>query len=471
MTLFSVVLACCIVSFALAHAGHEYQPSASSASSTFRVDERGGTFDDFAREFAAEHAAYWSVDDDDDDGAHECLHGASANVRRRVPMQVSTARHVGDDEHAPHERVRAARDARLYRGVRIFFDTQFVNGPGTCRQRGQKVTLDDAGQRNVTCLADDVLTPEKVKFLGLVLDQANKFLTNTIATVPVLDSLKLAGSQDGGEQAECVAFFGLSGGLQGEVSVQVPLSYRTAGVAGVDMIVFVTTKYLPGRARAFAQSCFQDNASGRPTAALINFSPSKLDNSVSSFPTAVHELLHAFGFNSDVFGSLRDAGWNPLPPNTGLMTDTLGNQLIITPNVVERAKAHYDCKSVRGVLLEQNDGGKHWEKAQLGDELMTATISIRFPSLSMMTLAMMADTNWYTTDYRRASPFSFGAHMGCDFVNKDCLEWAWDGYGQCYKEIDCAYDQQSYGKCRDVSSNCCIFFIFYFVICVLFLVE
>jgi hypothetical protein len=52
----------------------------------------------------------------------------------------------------------------------------------------------------------------------------------------------------------------------------------------------------------------------------------------------------------------------------------------------------------------------------MGDELMTAEINNQFPALSMMTLAFLEDTYWYQCDYRRASPFVYGAHMGCQFA-------------------------------------------------------
>ena len=41
-----------------------------------------------------------------------------------------------------------------------------------------------------------------------------------------------------------------------------------------------------------------------------------------------------------------------------------------------------------------------------------------------MTLAVLHDSGWYNVDFSRAdSSYSWGRHLGCDFVMKSCLEF------------------------------------------------
>ena len=65
----------------------------------------------------------------------------------------------------------------------------------------------------------------------------------------------------------------------------------------------------------------------------------------------------------------------------------------MTPNVVSKVRAHFDCDTADGLEIEEIDG-THWEKRLLGNELMTATISERDFALSAMTLALLADSGW-----------------------------------------------------------------------------
>lgn len=128
-------------------------------------------------------------------------------------------------------RARSTRDERIYRGVRIYFDTQFVNDENTCHRVGEKVR-DITKDANFTCTADDVLTADKVKFLGLVLDQANKFLTNTLASLPIEGNLILNGTMDGFEVDECSATIGESG----YISLKLPEEYKTTGIPGAGLL-------------------------------------------------------------------------------------------------------------------------------------------------------------------------------------------------------------------------------------------
>ena len=89
-----------------------------------------------------------------------------------------------------------------------------------------------------------------------------------------------------------------------------------------------------------------------------------------------------------------------------------------------------------GELEDQGDLGTsltHWEKRVFGDEAMTGNhqelerdgrLYSEQKMISRMTLAVLHDSGWYNVDFSRAdSSYSWGRHLGCDFVMKSCLEF------------------------------------------------
>ena len=168
------------------------------------------SFDLMAREFAERHAhqhqrlrsldsvpgfAGQFTSDDDDDGSHECIHSTLRAARRRkrealgqsinatLTQRVRTIADSLGGKPGSEERRRAARDLGMFTGIRIFFDTSAVNDERACRAISQE-TRDEIGNE-YTCTADDILTPEKAEFLTSVLEQANVYLQNALAVLPI----------------------------------------------------------------------------------------------------------------------------------------------------------------------------------------------------------------------------------------------------------------------------------------------
>lgn len=96
-------------------------------------------FHDFAHEFATEfehhfdHELFDERDDEDDDGSHECAHHRLATPPRRTVVSPHKAR-KRDDINA----------ARPFGGLRVLFDTRYVNDERACRAVGQNAS-DEAG--------------------------------------------------------------------------------------------------------------------------------------------------------------------------------------------------------------------------------------------------------------------------------------------------------------------------------------
>ena len=99
---------------------------------------------------------------------------------------------------------------------------------------------------------------------------------------------------------------------------------------------------------------------------------------------------------------------------------------MVTPQVREEARRHFNCDTLEGAELENSDGDQtklaHWEKRLFENEGMTGTISGN-AVFSRLTLALMEDTGWYQVDYSMAEPLEWGKNLGCLFAKNSCKAW------------------------------------------------
>ena len=98
---------------------------------------------------------------------------------------------------------------------------------------------------------------------------------------------------------------------------------------------------------------------------------------------------------------------------------------INSPKVIEKAKLHFGCKSVKGIPLEnyggQGSAGSHWEsRYMLGDYM----ISTDYPEIviSDITLAVFEDSGFYKVNYYTGGLFRFGKGEGCGFLEQKCIQ-------------------------------------------------
>ncbi|KAJ1468828.1 hypothetical protein T484DRAFT_1595465, partial [Baffinella frigidus] len=88
-------------------------------------------------------------------------------------------------------------------------------------------------------------------------------------------------------------------------------------------------------------------------------------------------------------------------------------------------REHFGCDTVAGPELE-NDGGSgtmtsHFEQRTLFTELMTGQSSSFNAPRSILTLAAMQDSGWYSVNYTMAQKLIWGNEWGCDFASAKCL--------------------------------------------------
>jgi hypothetical protein len=102
---------------------------------------------------------------------------------------------------------------------------------------------------------------------------------------------------------------------------------------------------------------------------------------------------------------------------------------VVTPTVRRVVQNHFNCRTMKGARLENQDTGSdcfgsHWDERLHYTEIMGAVFSPSVNILSPLTLAYLEDSGWYRANYQ--SDFvhisTYGHGMGCDFVEKNCID-------------------------------------------------
>ncbi|CAH8856891.1 unnamed protein product [Trichobilharzia szidati] len=213
---------------------------------------------------------------------------------------------------------------------------------------------------------------------------------------------------------------------------------------------------------AYALACQLESGTDRPVAGYVNMCPNQLSGSTgeirATISTFIHEMAHALGFSSTSYAFLRDENGNPRTPRdpqtdlpalgqdsdfifnaststirtfqrtwvSAVSTTTRTVSAFVLPNLLNEARAHYNCPTLDGMDVE-NDGGSgtaivHFEKRITEDELMSGSYS-KETYISSLTLAYFKDTGWYDVNMSMADNWKFGKNWGCDFVLKSCYEY------------------------------------------------
>ena len=171
---------------------------------------------------------------------------------------------------------------------------------------------------------------------------------------------------------------------------------------------------------AAATACVAISETMEPKMGVIMINPN-LDFSYTNserFLTMLflHEISHVLMFHQAFFFSLN------------MISEQQKNgetiYYIKTPNVLEKAKLHYNCNSITGIPLENYGGagsaGSHWESRYLLGDYMIAT---DYPEIviSDISLAVFEDSGLYKVNYYTGGLFRFGKGEGCNFLEEKCI--------------------------------------------------
>ena len=171
---------------------------------------------------------------------------------------------------------------------------------------------------------------------------------------------------------------------------------------------------------AAATACVAISETMEPKMGVIMINPN-LDFSYTNserFLTMLflHEISHVLIFHQAFFFSLN------------MISEQQKNgetiYYIKTPNVLKKAKLHYNCNSISGIPLENYGGagsaGSHWESRYLLGDYMIAT---DYPEIviSDISLAVFEDSGLYKVNYYTGGLFRFGKGEGCNFLEEKCI--------------------------------------------------
>ena len=187
-----------------------------------------------------------------------------------------------------------------------------------------------------------------------------------------------------------------------------------------DLLIFPILESLDQKVLAAATPCLFSESNFRPMAGIVkinkDLSLSKNDFKHYMKNLLFHEISHVLGFHPIIF------------EKKGLYyKENIDNEeqiFINSPKVLEKAKIHFGCDSIKGVRLENHGGqgtiGSHWEsRFMLGDYMISS--DYQEVVISDISLALLEDTGFYQINYYTGGLFRFGKNQGCAFLDKKCL--------------------------------------------------
>ena len=283
-------------------------------------------------------------------------------------------------------------DNEIYKPIRIFLDTTYINSQGENNQ-----LLKNKISKSIIAMEKCVKTFEKLlKVIPLkykvtyTQEKAKEFDIEEIHS-----SLKLKGVS-----TDLVIFPRM--GIESEFSDS---TLATAVAIEIDQTIF------------------------RPIFGIVNINPN-IDFSVGNSDKylesiLLHEFTHILGFASSLFyyfpGRLNQTIFFREDKRLGL-----NRTYLKTKKLVETAKKYFNCDKIDGIELENQGGagtvGSHWEARILLGDYMNGHIFPMEQVISEFTLAVLEDSGWYKVNYFTGGLMRFGKHQGCDYIEKDCLD-------------------------------------------------
>lgn len=215
-----------------------------------------------------------------------------------------------------------------------------------------------------------------------------------------------------------------------EGSVEAPDYLFTEGV-DADYILFVNL-YSDSDDSVVGSASFmyQDDYTYQPTIGFFELNYVKSWDIMAYddlLATTIHEITHALVFHPQLYRYYLDSSGELYTDDIIETKQRRGTDIvqIVTPKVVEKARAAFDCSSLDGVELEITGGegtyGAHWEKRMMYTDYMVADSDVNDFIYSDISLALFEDSGWYKPSYRYSQDIEWGYKQGCDFLEKKCI--------------------------------------------------
>ena len=189
---------------------------------------------------------------------------------------------------------------------------------------------------------------------------------------------------------------------------------------GADSVIFPSiSSDLESGVIAASKYCITHKDTHRPLARNIWINPSYINsgrNAKLSLKTTIfHEMAHILVFDPEFYERFTIES---------TILNGVSYYYIASPKVLEKARTHFNCKSLQGVLLENQgstgSANAHWEaRIMLGDYMISTNYIEN--AVSEITLALFEDSGWYQVNYYTGGLFRFGKGRGCSFIQNKCI--------------------------------------------------
>ncbi|KAK7199523.1 major surface protease gp63 [Novymonas esmeraldas] len=348
---------------------------------------------------------------------------------RTVSTRVGRGSRVADTDGPPSMVTRPSK----WKPIRIaVFTFDIANSSRYCTEAGQR--RPDFTGYIVICGPHDVLTDSKKQML----------LERLIPPAVRLHEERLSVQRERGnivvdqsiyEDPECRQF-------------SIPAAHMREGVANADFLLYVAAGPTVDDTIAWGVTC-QLFANGRPSVGMANVSPKYITADPRGKRILAHEILHALGFDFDVFKSkgmvsrffsLRGKWFVPV---------------INSPMVVAQARAHFGCNTQTFLELEDKGGEgsklSHWKRRSMKDDLMASSYGAGI--YSAITIAAMEDMGFYKGNYAMAEPMMYGRNAGCRLMTEKCVVNGVSRFPEMFcgsanrTDLVCASDRLGVGDC------------------------
>ncbi|ORC80783.1 putative surface protease GP63 [Trypanosoma theileri] len=195
-----------------------------------------------------------------------------------------------------------------------------------------------------------------------------------------------------------------------------PGDHASHGVQDADFLLYVAAGPSKNTNHSsWAVTCAVDQTK-RPIVGAMNIHPLHADSTRVNVRLAAHKLAHALGFD---YERMKGRGM------TRHSSNYHDNRAVIdSAKVLEVAKEHYKCNSLKEVELEHTAEGNttsHWNRRNMKDELMSMVSAAgNIESVgyyTALTIAAFHDMQYYRGNFSMAEPMSWGYMGGCNFGN------------------------------------------------------
>ncbi|KAK7201561.1 major surface protease gp63 [Novymonas esmeraldas] len=352
---------------------------------------------------------------------------------RTVSTRVSRGSRVADTDGRPFV-ITAPPD---WTPIRVaIFTYDIADSSRYCTEAGQR--RPDMKGDIVICRPDDVLTDSKKQMLlEFLIPSAVRLHEERLSVQRERGSIVVDQLID--QDPDCRPF-------------SIPASHRSEGVADADFLLYVAAGPTLDNTVAWALTC-QNFWNGRPSVGVANVSPKYITSDQQAMRVIAHEILHALGFNYDVFSEQNMMGY----------VDSLRGKsdvpVIVSPLVAAQVRAHFGCKEQTFLELEDMGGEStvlsHWKRRSMKDDLMASSNGAGI--YSAITIAAMEDMGFYKGNYSMAEPMMYGRNAGCGLVQDKCVVNGTSQFPSMFcgsanaTNLVCASDRLGVGDCNIIN--------------------